>query len=140
MSKFYKQFIQNPHHVSRYQKTKFCSYEQKAISQGKHWWAVRKLDQLQVRKEEINSNFSDFEHFYDEYGDNWRMLGSVNNWHVNRVVELVQIEEDKIWKELEVIKEEICELTTKILESMSEVEKIEEYCSKHCLDSNGNKK
>ena len=99
-----------------------------------------KLDQLQVRKEEINSNFSDFEHFYDEYGDNWRMLGSVNNWHVNRVVELVQIEEDKIWKELEVIKEEICELTTKILESMSEIEKIEEYCSKHCLDSNGNKK
>ena len=99
-----------------------------------------KLDQLQVRKEEINSNFSDFEHFYDEYGDNWRMLGSVNNWYVNRVVELVQIEEDKIWKELEVIKEEICELTTKILESMSEIEKIEEYCSKHCLDSNGNKK
>ena len=33
-----------------------------------------KLDQLQVRKEEINSNFSDFEHFYDEYGDNWRMF------------------------------------------------------------------
>ena len=25
-----------------------------------------KLDQLQVRKEEINSNFSDFEHFYDD--------------------------------------------------------------------------
>ena len=100
----------------------------------------KKLDQLQVRKEKINFNFSDFEHFYDEYGDNWRMLGSVYNWHVNRVVELVQIEEDKIWKELEVIKEEICELTTKILESMSEIEKIEEYCSKHCLDSNGDKK
>ena len=43
-------------------------------------------------------------------------------------------------KELEVKKEETCELSTKILESMSEIEKIEEYCSKHCLDSNGNKK
>ena len=100
----------------------------------------KNLINCKLQKRKSIPIFSDYEHFYYEYGDNWRMLGSVNNWHVNRVVELVQIEEDKIWKELEVIKEEICELTTKILESMSEIEKIEEYCSKHCLDSNGNKK
>ena len=111
---------------------------------------TEKASQLEARKDEINSNLSDFQHFKDLYGDEWRMLETVNNWsrmngnyntvndwHVNRVLELVQVEEDKIWEELEVITEELWELGEEIKDSMSEIEEIEKYCSKHCLKPNG---
>ena len=70
---------------------------------------TEKANKLEARKDEINSNLSDFQHFKDLYGDEWSMLETVNNWsrmngnyntvndwHVNRVLELVQVEEDKI--------------------------------------------